>query len=191
MLLGELRDRRNVFSYCLKRLVLLIMIGDFPNRVNFPSVPRFHSFQLPPVRWQIMDLTHLSISLGDMLRELDESGIWGHVRSLVIHENWAGIAEFYGNEFAETVKRLVNSIGMEESLKLLEKLSKEDADKLSGAIKQALKNASSFQLRGSLGEKLIQFHNRDAHGIRQSALLAAAFADRLTDLVFPARMTLN
>src|SRR4029077_5155174 len=25
----ELRDRRNVFPYCLKRLVLLIMIGDF------------------------------------------------------------------------------------------------------------------------------------------------------------------
>jgi hypothetical protein len=138
-----------------------------------------------------MDLMHLSISLGDMLSELDESkGIWGHVRSLVIHENWAGIAEFYGNEFAETVKRLVSSIGMEESLKLLEKLSKEDADKLSQllseGVKQALKNASSFQLRGSLGEKLIQFHNRDAHGIRQSTLLAVAFADRLTDLVFPA-----
>src|SRR5260370_1186129 len=25
------RSRRNVFSYCLKRLVLLIMIGDFQN----------------------------------------------------------------------------------------------------------------------------------------------------------------
>jgi hypothetical protein len=27
----KLRDRRNVFSYCLKRPVLLIMIRDFPN----------------------------------------------------------------------------------------------------------------------------------------------------------------
>ena len=37
----ELRDRRNVFSYCLKRLALLIMIGDFQNGGNFPSVPTF------------------------------------------------------------------------------------------------------------------------------------------------------
>jgi hypothetical protein len=79
-----------------------------------------------------MDLMHLSISLDDMLSELDESkGIWGHVKSLVIHENWAGIAEFYGNEFAETMKRIVSSAGMEKSLKLLEELSKEKADKLS------------------------------------------------------------
>ena len=33
------RDGRNVYSYCLKRLVLLIMSGDFPNGGNFPSVP--------------------------------------------------------------------------------------------------------------------------------------------------------
>jgi uncharacterized protein len=54
----KLRDGRNVFSYCLKRLVLLIMIGDFQNGEtsrlspfprrfsgwgNFPSVP------VPPV----------------------------------------------------------------------------------------------------------------------------------------------
>src|SRR5713226_5938616 len=34
-LMSELR--RNVFSYCLKRLVLLIMIGDFQNGGNFPA----------------------------------------------------------------------------------------------------------------------------------------------------------
>src|SRR5712664_3190006 len=39
----ESGDRRNVFSCCLKRLVLLIMIGDFQNGGNFPSVPRFPS----------------------------------------------------------------------------------------------------------------------------------------------------
>ncbi len=33
----KLRDRRNVFSYCLKRLVLLIMIGNCQNGGNFPS----------------------------------------------------------------------------------------------------------------------------------------------------------
>src|SRR6266852_7118825 len=52
----ELRDRRNVFSYCLKRLVLLIVIGNFQNGGNFPSVPTFprfprfpHVSQFPPV----------------------------------------------------------------------------------------------------------------------------------------------
>lgn len=40
----ESGDRRNVFSYCLKRLVLLIMIGDFQNGGNFPSVPTFPRF---------------------------------------------------------------------------------------------------------------------------------------------------
>ncbi len=39
--MDESGDRRNVFSYCLKRLVLLIMIGDFQNGGNFLSVPTF------------------------------------------------------------------------------------------------------------------------------------------------------
>src|SRR5258708_22706933 len=39
--MDESGDRRNVFLYCLKRLVLLIMIGDFQNGGNFPSVPNF------------------------------------------------------------------------------------------------------------------------------------------------------
>jgi hypothetical protein len=41
----ELRDRRNVFSYCLKRLVLFIMSGDFPNLGNFSSVRSFPRFR--------------------------------------------------------------------------------------------------------------------------------------------------
>ena len=39
--LKKLRDRRNVFSSCLKRFVLLIIIGHFQSSGNFPSVPRF------------------------------------------------------------------------------------------------------------------------------------------------------
>src|SRR6267378_43298 len=39
--MDESGDGRNVFSYRLKRLVLLIMIGDFQNGGNFPSVPTF------------------------------------------------------------------------------------------------------------------------------------------------------
>ena len=49
---GESGDRRNVFSYRLKRLVLLIMIGDFQNGGNFPSVPRF------PMLGELPDRTH-------------------------------------------------------------------------------------------------------------------------------------
>jgi hypothetical protein len=30
-IIGKLRDRRNVFSYCLKRPALFTMSGDFPN----------------------------------------------------------------------------------------------------------------------------------------------------------------
>ena len=45
--LWESGDRRNVFSYRLKRLVLLIMTGDFQNGGNFPSVPTFPSPRFP------------------------------------------------------------------------------------------------------------------------------------------------
>ncbi len=38
---GELGDRRNVFSYGWKRLVLLIMIGDFKNPGKLPVCPQF------------------------------------------------------------------------------------------------------------------------------------------------------
>jgi hypothetical protein len=42
--LRKLRDRRNVFSYYLKRPVLLIMIGDFQNGETSPlSVGTRHS----------------------------------------------------------------------------------------------------------------------------------------------------
>src|SRR5260370_28205099 len=41
MKLRKRRDRRNVFSYCLKRLFLLIVTGDFQNGESFLSVPSF------------------------------------------------------------------------------------------------------------------------------------------------------
>jgi hypothetical protein len=41
----ELQGQTELFSYCWKRLVLLIMIGDFQNGGNFPSVPSFGSFK--------------------------------------------------------------------------------------------------------------------------------------------------
>src|SRR6266481_881789 len=39
---GKLGDRRNVFSYCLRRLVLLIMIGDYRIGETPPLSPSPH-----------------------------------------------------------------------------------------------------------------------------------------------------
>lgn len=69
---------------------------------------------------------------------------------------------------------------------MLRQMAQEETEKLEREIKQALEDATSFELRGSLGDRLVQFNQRADQQDRKSNLLAVAFADRLTDLVFPA-----
>ena len=131
-----------------------------------------------------MDLMHLSISLGDLLSdEVNLAGVFGR---LVDEENWDEIAGWLGYETAKVLRRDVEERGKDELVALLRQMAKEETEKLEREIKQALKDATSFELRGSLGDRLVQFNKRADQQDRKSNLLAAAFADRLTDLVFPA-----
>ena len=131
-----------------------------------------------------MDLMHLSISLGDLLS--DEVNLAGVLGRLVDKEKWDEIADWVSYETAKALKRDVEERGKDELVASLRQMAKEETEKLEREIKQALKDATSFEFRGSLGDKLIQFNKRADQQDRQSNLLAVAFADRLTDLVFPA-----
>ena len=134
-----------------------------------------------------MDLTNLSVSLADIMDEESSRGrLFERLRRLVAEENWGGIADYVGEETTAVIKRDVDSVGRDEYTARLGQIAKEETDKLNRAIKQALKDATSFQLRGSLGDKLIQLHRRADDHDRKYGLLAVVFADRLTDLVFPA-----
>jgi hypothetical protein len=134
-----------------------------------------------------MDLAHLSVSLGDIMSEASGGGgLFEQLRRLVAKENWDGIADNFGDETATTIKKEVKARGKDELVALLGQIAKEKTEKLNREIKQALKDATSFQLRGSLGDKLLQLHKRADDQTRKYGLLAVAFADRLTDLVFPA-----
>jgi Domain of unknown function (DUF4145) len=134
-----------------------------------------------------MDLTNLSVSLSEVIDEESWRGkLFERLRRLVAEENWNGIGDCIGDETAAVIKRGVDSVGRDEYTARLGQIAKEETDKLNRQIKQALKDATSFQLRGSLGDKLIQLHKRTDDQNRTYGLLAVAFADRLTDLVFPA-----
>lgn len=127
----------------------------------------------------------LGMSLADVMsEECGLGGLCGRLSHFVTEENWDGIADYAGDETAKAISREVDSHGRGEYLALLGQIAKEETAKLNQEIKQAFKDASSFQLRGSLGDKLIQLHKRTDDG--KPNLLAVAFADRLTDLVFPA-----
>jgi hypothetical protein len=122
-----------------------------------------------------MDLMHVSISLGDLLSdEVSLAGVLGH---LVDEEKWDEIADWVSCETANALKRDLEEHGKDEFVALLRRMAKEETEKLEREIKQALKNATSFEFRGSLGDKLIRFNRRADQLDRQSNLLA--FAARL------------
>lgn len=133
-----------------------------------------------------MDLTHLQVSLGDLWSDEENLDSVRFLVRLIDREGWDEIASYFGREFAEDLNEKVQSLGKRNLLGLLGQMIKDETEKLNSEIKQALKNATSFQFRGSLGDKLVQFHKRASVQNRKSNLLAIAFADRLTDLVFPA-----
>lgn len=123
-----------------------------------------------------MDLTDLSVSLGDIMHEESSGGrLFEILRRLVTEENWDGIADYFGDETVATIKKEVESHGRDELVELLGQIAKEKTDKLNREIKEALRDATSFQLRGSLGDKLIQLHKRADEDQRRYRLLAVAF----------------
>jgi hypothetical protein len=87
---------------------------------------------------------------------------------------------------AGVLREDVESCRKEDLTAILRQLAKEETEKLNKEIKDALKNATSIQYRGSLGDVLSQVYRRADDHKRRYRLLAVAFADRLTDLVFPA-----
>jgi hypothetical protein len=131
-----------------------------------------------------MDLFEFKISLGDLMEE--EVNAWESLHRLVAQENWEVIGNRYSERFVKTIKREVESRGKDEFVVVLRQLAKEESEKLNKEISDVLKNATSIQSRGSLGDVLSQVYKRADDHDRRYRLLAAAFADRLTDMVFPA-----
>lgn len=132
-----------------------------------------------------MDLTNLQVSLNDLLSD-EDLHVFEMLARLVDREDWDKIASYLSSELAADLKAKVQSDGKKNLLGSLRRIIKNETEKQNIEIKQALKNATSVQLRGSLGDKLVQFHKRAGLQNRKSNLLAVAFADRLTDLIFPA-----
>ena len=131
-----------------------------------------------------MDLYEFGMSLGGLME--GEVNAWETLHRLVTQENWEVIGNLYSERFVKTIKRVLESGGKDDLMIALQKLAKEETEKLNKEIKDALKNATSIQSRGSLGDILSQVYKRADDHDRRYRLLAAAFADRLTDLVFPA-----
>ncbi len=131
-----------------------------------------------------MDLFEFGMSLGDLMD--GEVNAWETLRTLVEQDNWEAIESRFSNGIVNTVRREVGSRGKDDLIIVLRKLAKQETEKLNKEIKDALKNATSIQSRGLLGDILSQVYRRADDHDRRYRLLAAAFADRLTDLVFPA-----
>ncbi len=135
-----------------------------------------------------MNLLELKIEI-DMIRD-DETllGAYRMLQDLISQEDWQGLEDLVGVETAEVIRSDIGAdpAGKDEYLELYRKFAEEDTTKFNEEIKQALKDASSFQVLGSLGEKFIQLDRRIEDSNRKSNLLAVAFADRLTDLIYPA-----
>lgn len=133
-----------------------------------------------------MDFADLQIPLEEIWNEEDSGGTFYRLSRLVGQNNWSGIANLVGDEFAEKIRKMDESIGRNQFVTLLKEVAERNTERFSREIKQALKDASSFQLRGSLGDIWIQLERRADDHKRKSNLLALALADRLTDLIFPA-----
>lgn len=132
-----------------------------------------------------MHLFEFEKSLGELMNE--EVNAWEILRGLVAQKKWEEIGNRgFSDGIVHTIKRVTKSLGEGELEDILRKLAKDETEKLNKEIKDALKNATSIQFRGSLGDKLSQVYKRADDHKRRYRLLAAAFADRLTDLVFPA-----
>ena len=127
-----------------------------------------------------MNLLDLQIEI-DMIHD-DETlaGTYRMLQNLIKRRDWKGLENLLGAETAEFVR------GADPAGELCKKLAEEHTAKFNQEIKQALKDASSFQVLGSLGEKFIELDKRIEDRNRKSNLLAVAFADRLTDLIYPA-----
>ena len=133
-----------------------------------------------------MNVTELAIEI-DMIRDEEPFVRTEYLSRLVKQEDWKGIAAHYSDEVVDSLRGLIDTCGgKDQCLHLLRSLAEKDADRFNKEIKQALKDASSFHIRGALGEKLIQLEKRAEDKQRRANLLTIAFADRLTDLVFPA-----
>ncbi len=131
-----------------------------------------------------MNVTDLAIEIG-MIRDEERVAGIEYLSRLVRQEDWKGIAAL-GDEVVGSVRGLIDTHGKDKCLLLLKSLAEEHADRFNKEIKQALKGVTSFHIRGALGEKLIQLEKRAEDKQRRANLLTIAFADRLTDLVFPA-----
>ena len=131
-----------------------------------------------------MNVTDLAIEIG-MIRDEERVAGIEYLSRLVRQEDWKGIAAL-GDEVVGSVRGLIDTHRKDKCLLLLKSLAEEHADRFNKEIKQALKGVTSFHIRGALGEKLIQLEKRAEDKQRRANLLTIAFADRLTDLVFPA-----
>jgi len=109
-----------------------------------------------------MDLTYLRVSIDELLGdevELNVAGLANRLNRLVWQENWDKIAEIFDDKTAKAWRKEVELHGKDKLTGSLAQLAKLATEKLNREIKQALKNATSFQLRGSLGE-LRSWHSR-------------------------------
>jgi len=136
-----------------------------------------------------VNLTELKVEVDEILDEQEESAflrLASSIRRLVEEDDWGALVELIGSETTANIRQQVNEMGKLQFLNSLQQMSRRNSEDLIRAVKKTLMDAVSFHVRGSLGEKLAELHERADKQSRKSDLLILAFTDRLTDLIFPA-----
>ena len=136
-----------------------------------------------------MDLTTLEIELGDLAlpeEAYSSEGLYKSLANLVGEDKWDELSRRVPQETAANLKLIADQRGKEKCIDILRTLATKEAARAAETIRQTIRSATSFHVRGSLGDALVQLHERAEEQELRSNLLAIAFADRLTDLVFPA-----
>lgn len=135
-----------------------------------------------------MDLTELEIELASLVlpkEAYSSEGLCNRLAELVREDRWDEVSRRVP-KIAATIRAIADQSGKDECIDTLRTLGAEEAARATETIRQSIRGATSFHVRGSLGDALVQLHRRAEEQNLKSNLLAIAFADRLTDLVFPA-----
>lgn len=135
-----------------------------------------------------MNLNNLQVRI-DMIRNHEMiAKTCEYLYDLLEKEEWGELGSLIGDEEVETMKADIelDSQAKADYLANWKEMAIEETDRFNRNIKQSLKDATSSQVLGSLGHKLLGFDKVTDDLEKKANFLAVAFTDRLTDLIFPA-----
>jgi len=131
-----------------------------------------------------MELDFVWLSLEQAAREeCDRAKAFDYLSSSIRREDWEFVARALGREAMELLKSKAQSGSLEESAAILRRMADEAVTGFVEDAKRALREVTSIEKRGELGEKLRKLAKAAELTQRQEGPVEVAIAYHLIDMI--------